>query len=90
MKSPKILTQNRPKYMKMPKNLPEFRHLTPTGGASASPPPPTPMDIEVFTLSNSFYNDLKLAWHVCVIVPISTVSDLKRLFQNIRTTKPKT
>ena len=39
MKSPKILTQNRPKYMKLPKILPEISTPNTNRGGQCPPPP---------------------------------------------------
>ena len=50
MKLSEILTQNRPKYMQLPKILPEIWTPYTNRGASAppAPPAPTPMTRERF------------------------------------------
>ena len=42
MKLPEILTQNRPKYMKLPKILPKISTPYTNRGVGAPPPPPPP------------------------------------------------
>ena len=52
MKSPEILTQNRPKYMKLAKILPEIStpYTNWEGPVPPGPPSPTPMDLSTWPL----------------------------------------
>ena len=63
MKLPEILTQNRPKYMKLPKNLPEISiPYTNRGGGAVPPPTSYAYDVnknKEFTNMQNFFPDLR-------------------------------